>query len=668
MRLWQLPCLLLVLALAYGCNGEGFSATAPELLDGTWEYYPGAFLSGTDFETPESKAILERTGFFDHFRRSGFREVWSDGYGHGTLRYVAKRSDLPAEPLFLRIPYFDMAVSVMAQGKELYRNGHIGTDAASSNPVSYYPLLVGIPETGGTRLEIVIHFSNYDYSHGGIRDFLVLGTLASMQRFVESQLVVEIAIISALALLSLVLGISLYYSPGDRSSLYLLLLCFSSALIMLVNGSSQFGRLGMTWDWINRVHYANAGLSVVFLHLFFESQYENKKRDIFGIVVVTLGILELAAVLLLPVSLYGRMNSLHVLTLLAIFIRAYIHSVSRLKERQALYGMQLFALVMLTVFYFGEQLDLLMINQFNYASPVGIVVFALIQIVITIMKIRQLTAGLEAQVADRTRELTAERDQIEERIKVAIHENREKDDLIIIQARQAVMGELFDFIAHQWKQSLYAISLYAGTLRNLVAGTRSPHDADIALSLDSIDGALRHTVDTITDFRDFMNPRKDAHTFTPRQPVEETLSMLADMLSVNRIDVETALDGDYCISGTSNEFKQVLINLIVNAKDAIFRTPDLRGKIRISLSADDQRVIVRVSDNGGGIPAEIFSTIFEKYITDKADGEGLGLYLAHMIVERRFGGELLAENTGEGAAFSIILPRVEERREKDRPL
>jgi len=656
---------IVVFLILTSCSHQLLLKANPVLLDGTWEYYPGLFLSDGEFDTPEAKALLRRVRFFDQFQRSGFKELWSDGYGHGTLRYIvdSEASDaVPESPLFMRIPYFDMAVRVMAQGRLLHETGRLGTDAASSNPVSYFPLLVELPPAVDGTTEIVLQFSNYDYPHGGLRDYPVVGDLAAMQRMIEAQLIVEMAIIAALVLLCVILGIIFYFSPADRSSLFLSLLCLSAAAIMLVNGSSQFGRLGMSWDWINRQHYSSSTLNALLLFLFLETQY-GRRRDRFGTVVVALAALELAAVWMLPVALYSRMNGIHVFTLLFVFGQGFVRFGIRLKEKEPRIGVQFFALLVLFLFYFGEQFDLLMVNQFNYSSPVGVILFALIQIVITIVRIRKLTSGLEEQVALRTRELTEERDRIEERVHLAIEENREKDDLIILQARQAVMGELFDFIAHQWKQSLYAISLYAGTLRNLI-GDRPPEKVTVAL--DSIDLALRHTVDTITDFRDFMNPRRGTYFFTPREPVEETLAMLADMLSVNRIDVETRLAGTYCISGTASEFKQVLINLIVNAKDAIRRREGVRGKIAISADADDAEVVIRVSDNGGGIPEALLSTVFGKYVTDKADGNGLGLYLSRMIVERRFGGRLLAENGSEGAVFSIILPRVEERRETGR--
>lgn len=111
-----------------------------------------------------------------------------------------------------------------------------------------------------------------------------------------------------------------------------------------------------------------------------------------------------------------------------------------------------------------------MVNQFNYSSPAGVILFALTEIVITIVRIRKLTTGLEQEVALRTRELTDERDRIEECVRLAIEENREKADLMILQARQAVISG---------RGTLYNISLYAGTLRNLVGtkpsqATRSP--------------------------------------------------------------------------------------------------------------------------------------------------------------------------------------------------
>ena len=262
---------------------------------------------------------------------------------------------------------------------------------------------------------------------------------------------------------------------------------------------------------------------------------------------------------------------------------------------------------------------------------------------------------IEEELREANRELLEARDNLKEKIVAGVEEMREKDDLIGLQARQVVMGEIVGFIAHQWKQNLYAVSLYSGTLRNLgaTAVVRSPH-ADVAL--DGIDAAVRGMMETITGFRDFMSPPRESTRFGPATTLDGTLGMLGDMLSMNRIDVERDMDETLRVEGNPNELQQVFMNLLINAKEAITQGQTGRGRIRISLHGDKGRVRIRIEDNGGGIPPDILPRLFTKFVSGKKDGAGLGLYLSRMIVERRFGGTITVDDGDRGAVFTLEIP------------
>jgi C4-dicarboxylate-specific signal transduction histidine kinase len=111
------------------------------------------------------------------------------------------------------------------------------------------------------------------------------------------------------------------------------------------------------------------------------------------------------------------------------------------------------------------------------------------------------------------------------------------------------------------------------------------------------------------------------------------------------------------IVGFKNEFKQVILNLISNAKDALIKNKIKNPFIKINAYESDNEVIVTVEDNGGGIDQNILEKIFEPYFTTKEEqGTGLGLYMSNEII-KRMGGKIEVENTKDGAKFIIRLKK-----------
>jgi two-component system C4-dicarboxylate transport sensor histidine kinase DctB len=119
--------------------------------------------------------------------------------------------------------------------------------------------------------------------------------------------------------------------------------------------------------------------------------------------------------------------------------------------------------------------------------------------------------------------------------------------------------------------------------------------------------------------------------------------------------VRPLLSPDIAVRAERYRLEQVLLNLIQNAVEALKEVADPR--ITVTVGVEDDRVIVRVSDNGPGVSAEIQDRLFTPFTTDKPDGMGLGLVISRDIVVG-FGGDLLLEPTTSGATFSIVLPRA----------
>ena len=243
---------------------------------------------------------------------------------------------------------------------------------------------------------------------------------------------------------------------------------------------------------------------------------------------------------------------------------------------------------------------------------------------------------------------------LEKRIAQAVAELRLKDQVLITQSRQAAMGEMIGNIAHQWRQPLNALGLL---LANIKDAQRSEPDPNyLELLIGDGNRLIKKMSATINDFRDFFNPGKEAVPFAARRQIAETIMLVESSFKNNDIDLQLEADQDLWLVGFPNEYSQVLLNLVYNARDAIVACGASPGRIKIRLAERQGQGCVTVTDNGGGIAPESMDRIFEPYFSTKEMGTGIGLYMSQMIIERNMGGSIKARNVEGGAELTLLTP------------
>lgn len=270
--------------------------------------------------------------------------------------------------------------------------------------------------------------------------------------------------------------------------------------------------------------------------------------------------------------------------------------------------------------------------------------------------LREAYAELERRVADRTEALSKTLVELqietEERLRV-VEELLEKERMLAQQSRQAAMGEMIGNIAHQWRQPLNALGLTIQQLSlfyEIGDFSKEVLDAGVARSMSLV----RHMSRTIDDFRDFFCPDKEMVEFRVHDAVSKTMELVSDSLVEREIAVRTTCQGEPTAKGYLNEYSQVLLNILVNARDAFDTHPTDTPEIHISIFEDNGHAVVTVTDNAGGIPGEIIDKIFDPYFSTKGlQGTGIGLYMSKSIIERNMHGSLSASNTDGGAEFRI---------------
>jgi PAS domain S-box-containing protein len=245
---------------------------------------------------------------------------------------------------------------------------------------------------------------------------------------------------------------------------------------------------------------------------------------------------------------------------------------------------------------------------------------------------------------------------LEERVRVEVAKNREKDVLLILQNRQAALGEILDHIAHQWKQPLNVLNLIMYVLEDTYSKGRL-NDEYVKSAVGKIIDLTENMSQTINVFRDFYRPDKVKTEFLIGESIEKALLFIKPALGHDSIKIELDSDPELSAIGYPKEYAQVILNVIANARDALKEQGIENPVIKIRAFAEDKRAVVDITDNAGGIPDKFLDRIFDIYFTTKesSGGTGIGLHMSKNIIEKNMGGTLSVRNVGEGARFRIEL-------------
>ena len=257
---------------------------------------------------------------------------------------------------------------------------------------------------------------------------------------------------------------------------------------------------------------------------------------------------------------------------------------------------------------------------------------------------------------------------------IDITELKAKDKLLFQQSKMASMGEMIGNIAHQWRQPLSVISTCASGIK-FEKEFNDIKDERLFESLDLIVENTQYLSKTIDDFRNFFKADKIVEDFCVNDSIFKVLKLLKSSIQNHNIQIETFFDGNLIIYGYPNEFLQVLINILNNAKDVLTKQAKNERFINIKTFIENTNYVINIDDNGGGIEESIISKIFEPYFTTKhkSQGTGIGLYMSHQIIVEHMKGELYAKNNEmikdnklyKGSSFIIKLPIHREERTEE---
>ncbi|PLY07597.1 MAG: histidine kinase [Arcobacter sp.] len=244
-------------------------------------------------------------------------------------------------------------------------------------------------------------------------------------------------------------------------------------------------------------------------------------------------------------------------------------------------------------------------------------------------------------------------------------ENTRQQNIMAQQSKMAAMGEMIGNIAHQWRQPLSTITTTATGIK-LQKELGMLKDDFLVEGLTGINDSAQYLSKTIDDFRNFFKTNKKTTNFSVSEAIDKSLSICSAQLY--NLEIEIIKDiKDTNISNYENEFIQVIINIISNAKDELLKKNKYFKKmIFIKVKKENDFLTIKIKDNAGGIANDIIDRVFEPYFTTKhqSQGTGIGLYMCREIIEKNMHGILEVKNSEyeydhvdfKGACFKIKLP------------
>lgn len=258
-------------------------------------------------------------------------------------------------------------------------------------------------------------------------------------------------------------------------------------------------------------------------------------------------------------------------------------------------------------------------------------------------------------------ELEEYKNHLEKKVQEETRKRMEQQELLVRQSRLAAMGEMMSAITHQWAQPLNVIGMSADMIE-FTLDAADPENHDILEHAQSIRNSKNFMNQTMQDFKNYFKPNKRKKAFPIKTEIETVAAMLSSQLrhaciTAHFEDVNEKLEG----YGIASEFKQVVLNLISNAKDAIKSQTNGKGPgdIWFRASEEESYILLEAEDSGGGIPEDVIDHIFDDYFTTKGEGgTGIGLAMSKMIIEEGMGGTISVTNTDKGACFKITIEKI----------
>jgi two-component system, chemotaxis family, CheB/CheR fusion protein len=252
---------------------------------------------------------------------------------------------------------------------------------------------------------------------------------------------------------------------------------------------------------------------------------------------------------------------------------------------------------------------------------------------------------------------------LEEKMANEIKHSKMQEQLMIQQGKMAAMGEMLGAIAHQWRQPLNTLGIIVQDVGQAYIFKLIDKEYVERFKGNSM-RLIQYMSKTIDDFKDFFKPNTEDELFFASDSLGDSFEIFGALLEHNQISIEQTIAHEHCdrLFCNKNQLKQVFLNIISNAKDAMLESMEKQiietGLIQTKILCEDSYVLISIWNNGPAIPKGVVSRLFEPYFTTKdcGKGTGIGLYMSKVIVEQNLKGKIGIQNKDNGVEVTIEIP------------
>ena len=216
--------------------------------------------------------------------------------------------------------------------------------------------------------------------------------------------------------------------------------------------------------------------------------------------------------------------------------------------------------------------------------------------------------------------------------------------------RMAAIGRLTSGVGHEVKNPINAIVVHLELLKNKLGAENAP----ATRHLEVIDAEIHRLDRVVQTLVDFSRPVElQLHEQDLRQVIGEVLALASEELSTRNVQLESSLPPAPMMANVDADLlKQALLNVIQNGAQAM---PD-GGRLQVLLEEDRKTAVLRIADEGTGIPADIREKIFDLYFTTKSGGSGIGLAMTYRILQLHHGNVEVQSRSERGTEFLLRIP------------
>ena len=241
------------------------------------------------------------------------------------------------------------------------------------------------------------------------------------------------------------------------------------------------------------------------------------------------------------------------------------------------------------------------------------------------------------------------------KLKILKQNMQTNQKLLVTQSGFSAIGRTIGNLSHQWKIPISRI----GSLLTQMEATLWKSDDNLKIELNEIVISMRDSLNfmqnSISEFNNFYLNSNQKSKFNLSKEIENVLTLLSAKIMYANCTIERNLDESIELFTHKNAFVNICLIVIDNALDVIKQRKISQGKILISIVNLNNNITLTIKDNAGGINISPINNIFETFVSDKENGNGMGLAMCKILVENKLNGTITASNSEVGAIFKIDL-------------